>query len=65
VKDMLVGSTIGMTGDQLVREFTPYNGVADGLVKQGAKLYYDLKYPDVDMTGETWKNYRTEDGKID
>lgn len=65
VKDMLVGSTIGMTGDQLVREFTPYNGVADGLVKQGAKLYYDLKYPDVDMTGETWENYRTKEGKID
>jgi hypothetical protein len=33
-----------MTGDQLARELTPYNGIADGLVKQGAKLYYNLKH---------------------
>lgn len=64
-KDMLVGSTIGMTGDQLIREFTQYNGVADGLVKQGAKLYYDLKHPDFDPRNEIYKKYKTEDGKID
>lgn len=44
VKDMLMESAIGMTGDQLARELTPYNGIADGLVKQGAKLYYNLKH---------------------
>ena len=66
VKDMLIGSTIGMAGDQLVREFTPYNGVADGLVKEGAKLYYDLKHPNHEyVTNEQFKKYRKEDGTID
>lgn len=43
-KDILVGTTANLIGDQLIREVTPYNGIADGLVKQGAKAYYNLKY---------------------
>lgn len=65
-KDILVGSTVGMIGDQLIREFTPYNGIADGLVKKGAKLYYDLKHRDIKpISNEDLKEYLKEDGNID
>lgn len=66
VKDILIGSTVGMTGDQLVREFTPYDGIADGLVKEGAKLYYDLKHPDRErLPYEGFEKYLKKDGHID
>jgi hypothetical protein len=66
VKDLLVGSTIGMTGDQLIRETTEYDGIADGLVKQAAKLYYDVKIPDSRITFDISPvDYKTEDGKTD
>ena len=66
VKDALIGSTIGMTGDQLIRESTPYNGIADGLVKEGAKLYYDLKHPDRRrISTEDIEEYSTKYGDFD
>lgn len=66
VKDLLVGSTIGMIGDQVVRETTEYDGIADGLVKQAAKLYYDVKIPDGRITSSiSPADYKTEDGKTD
>ena len=56
VKDFLVGGTAAMLADEAVRQVTPYLGVADGLVKQGAKLYYDLKYPDFEPQAKINEN---------
>lgn len=33
VRDMLLGSTIGLSADQAVRTFTDYNGIADGMLR--------------------------------
>ena len=32
-RDMLIGSTTALTADQAVRTFTPYNGIADGMLR--------------------------------
>lgn len=32
-RDILIGSTIGLTADAAVKTFTPYNGVADGMLR--------------------------------
>lgn len=61
VKDILFGATTGMAGDQLVREFTPYNGVADGLVKQGAKLYYNLKHDTPTKANTAYNKFTSEE----
>lgn len=46
VKDILVGSTTSLIADQAVRTFTPYNGIADGMLRTtfGDDIQYNPYY---------------------
>lgn len=65
-KDMVIGTTASMGADEIARQVTPYAGVADGLVKELAKTYFDWKYTDhARSIPEDKSKYINENGHFD